>query len=130
MESRAEIGHGIKRAAYRKALSAIRQSTPLTNPLKEEIIHQLRQTGAIAYLCNGEADIGIRRRAQELAFTSGMQFIVIANDVDYCAEPFIQTMLRPWGSRYVEYDINALLSKAGLTRRQFQLLLVVSNTDY
>ncbi|KAF9967519.1 hypothetical protein BGZ73_000517, partial [Actinomortierella ambigua] len=39
-------------------------------------------------------------------------------------------MLRPWGRKYVHYDIDKLVSDAGLSRSQFQVLLSVSNTDY
>ncbi|KAG0247593.1 hypothetical protein DFQ27_001833, partial [Actinomortierella ambigua] len=39
-------------------------------------------------------------------------------------------MLRPWGRKFVEYRIDDLLMDAGITRDQFRLLLVVSNTDY
>ncbi|KAG0263341.1 hypothetical protein DFQ27_001800 [Actinomortierella ambigua] len=38
-------------------------------------------------------------------------------------------LLRPWCSRYIEYDIPTRLDKTGLSRAQYQALGVVSHTD-
>ncbi|KAK3838059.1 MAG: hypothetical protein J3R72DRAFT_493171 [Linnemannia gamsii] len=67
----------------------------------------------------------------EQLVSAGIQSVVLGNGCDCAIHPATATLLRPWGcKRFLEYDINALLGKAGLSRVQYQALGVVSHTDY
>ncbi|KAG0220195.1 hypothetical protein BGW41_008003, partial [Actinomortierella wolfii] len=132
MEQNAALGLGLKKSDYKKVAAILKASTPISLPIKEAIIQQLQEAGAKATLCQGEADIGIRVRSRELRFSLNPREMVdvVAHDVDYCANKRIRNILRPYGKKYVKYDIDNLLADAGLTREQFKILLVVSHTDY
>ena len=129
MEQRATNGLGIKKTAFQETQKALRSSIPLTYRFKEEVVQALVQDGGAAFLCDGEADLKIRARSSELR-DQGQEFVVVGNDCDYAIHPTTTILLRPWGRRFLKYDVDTLLAKAGLSRAQYQALGVISRTDY
>ncbi|KAG0247261.1 hypothetical protein DFQ27_002319, partial [Actinomortierella ambigua] len=134
METQARQGQGIKNAAYKTVQRNLRASVPFAESVKKELVAAMEKDKADEetikiHLVQGEADLAIRSRARELA-TSTKLVVVVANDADYCLGPEIKWLLRPWGSRYIQYDIPTCLDKVALSRAQYQALGVVSHTDY
>ncbi|KAF9964990.1 hypothetical protein BGZ73_001636, partial [Actinomortierella ambigua] len=129
MEQLATQGRGIKKSSFQAAQKTLRSSIFPTIQFKRAIVQALQQAQKTVLRCSGEADLAIRARSlqpqsQELAY------VVVGNDCDYAIHPGTSRLLRPWRGRYVDYNIDALLTKAGLMRVQYQALGVVSKTGY
>ncbi|CAO3563939.1 unnamed protein product [Mortierella alpina] len=130
MENRAAEGFGIRKVDYKFVQDTLKKSTPVTLDFKLELFYVLRARGATVVLDQGEADIAIRHRAEQL-LGEGIEFVVVGNDCDYAIHPTITTLLRPWGrDKFLEYDIPTCLKEASLSRAQYQALGAVSHTDY
>jgi hypothetical protein len=129
MEQQATNGIGIKKTAFQQTRKALISSISPTFQFKQAVVQALNQDNAAAFLCPGEADLAIRARSSALQ-AQGKAFVVVGNDCDYAIHPTTTTLLRPWGEKFREYDIDALLAKAELTRAQYQALGVISQTDY
>ncbi|KAF9150577.1 hypothetical protein DFQ26_001522, partial [Actinomortierella ambigua] len=135
METEAEKGRGIKSTAYKTVQRILRASVPFADNVKSDLVTAMEKKNSpeeadtIIHHVKGEADLAIRNRARELAASTRL-VVVVGNDCDYCIAPEVKWLLRPWGSRYIQYDIPACLDKAGLSRAQYQALGVVSHTDY
>lgn len=130
MEERAATGNGIKKREYKTVQKILRSSTVLTYDFKAAIVNALRSDGEVVCFEGGEADLAIRRRSWEL-LDNWVEFVVVGNDCDYAVHPTTTILLRPWGkNKFIEYNINTLLSNAGLSRAQYQALGVISCTDY
>ncbi|CAO3574002.1 unnamed protein product [Mortierella alpina] len=130
MEDGAAEGLGIRKVDYKFVRDTLKKSTPVTLDFKLELFYALRARGATVVLDQGEADIAIRHRAEQL-LGEGIEFVVVGNDCDYSIHPTITTLLRPWGrDKFLEYDIPTCLKEASLSRPQYQALGAVSHTDY
>lgn len=130
IERLARNGNGIKASDYKLLQKTLRGLVPVTFEFKSAIIQELRAHGAVISFADGEADIRIRQRSAEL-LANQIPFVVMGNDCNYAIHLTIPTLLRPKGrSKFIEYDINILLSAAGFSHAQFQALGVVSHTDY
>jgi hypothetical protein len=129
VEQLASNGQGIKKSDYKLVHKTLRGSIPVTFAFKSAVVRALRDQGAVVFFADGEADVKIRQRSAEL-LASQIPFVVVGNDCDYAIHPTIPTLLRPKGRKFIEYNINTLLSAAGFSRAQFQALGVVSHTDY
>ncbi|KAG0007773.1 hypothetical protein BGZ81_004619, partial [Podila clonocystis] len=130
VEDLASRGQGIKESDYKLLQKTLRGLAPVTFAFKGAIVQAMRAQGAVVFFTDGETDISIRQRSAEL-LASHVPFVVVGNDCDYAIHPTIPTLLRPKGrSKFIEYNIDILLSAAGFSRAQFQALGVVSHTDY
>ena len=130
MEDRASEGLGIRKADFKFVQNTLKKSTPVTLEFKRDLFDALRARGAIVVFDDGEADISIRHRAQQL-LGEGIDFVVVGNDCDYAIHPTTTILLRPWGrDKFLEYDISVRLKEASFSRSQYQALGVISHTDY
>ncbi|KAF9553912.1 hypothetical protein EC968_010023, partial [Mortierella alpina] len=122
MEDRASDGLGIRKADFKFVQDTLKKSTPVTLEFKRELFDALRARGATVVFNEGEADVSIRHRAQQL-LGEGTDFVVVGNDCDYAIHPTTTTLLRPWGrDKFLEYDISVRLKKASFSRSQYQAL--------
>ncbi|KAG0248686.1 hypothetical protein DFQ27_000708 [Actinomortierella ambigua] len=107
METLAEKGQGIKSTAYKTVQRNLQASVPFSETIKKELVAAMKKKRADEetikiHHVQGEADLAIRSRARELA-TSTQLVVEVGNDADYCLGPEIKWLLRPRGSRYIEY---------------------------
>ncbi|KAI8359398.1 hypothetical protein B0O80DRAFT_423344 [Mortierella sp. GBAus27b] len=128
MEALAQEGRCTK-SVYQECTRIFESATPVSFDLKLAIADALRAQGETVHFGAGEADLAVRRRADHLQ-TQEIEFAVVGNDGDYVIHPSIPTLLRPWGKKFLEYQVNDLLTMSGLSRAQFTALGSVSNTDY
>ncbi|KAF9920803.1 hypothetical protein FBU30_009267 [Linnemannia zychae] len=130
VEGRAKRKQDIKKMEYKYIHTKLRYSIVITLDFKAKVVEMLENEMAKVFFARGEADLAIRRRADDLS-RRDVKFAVVGNDCDYAIHPSITTLLRPIGrDAYLQCDINARLEAAGLSRAQYQALGVVSQKDY